>query len=763
MNQPASVWAVVGALLTVSACGHTKQGYVAKGNDLFQAGKYADANLNYRKAIQKDPQFGEAYYRLGLTALKQNDPSQAYAALSRAVALLPENIDVKERFADLCVAVYLADTRRPQNLYTEVTRLSDDLLARNANSFQGLRLKGYLAITDRKVEEAIVFFRRALQVKPMEPVLTTELVQALFQAGQSQEAEKLAADLIAQKPTGPIYDVMYSRYYNSNRIPAAENVLKANVDNNPRQAEAALQLARHYARVQKPEQMRIVLQRLLDDPTSFPHARLLVGDYYFAIRDYPEAIRYYEEGSRTDSKDKIVHQKRIVNALIIEGKKDEASTIVEQILKEQPKDEEALRVRATLWLDGGKPENVEAAAREFQGLLRAHADDPTLWYKAGLTNRLRGDAAAARLQFLEAIKRRPDFVPPRYELAEISLAQQKPSETVHFAAEILSFQPNDPRGRVLHATGLMETGNLGLARAELTKLIKESPKYTDAQVQLGLIALREKRYQEASDIFGKLRSGEDARGAVGLAATYSSEKDLNKALQVLSDTLKKTPDSSLVHGQLANIAAVNGQYDLAVAEFKKVLSYDPKSVQQRLRLGEVYELKGDYKSAIATYREAKELSPKDPVSALSLAAALAKAGRVAEARAQYQDVLSSHPDNPTALNNLAYLLSETGGDLDDALRLARRAIDTTPGQPGFIDTIGCIYLKKGMRDSAIQTFGNLVRKYPKYATFRYHLAMALLENGDKARARKELETALSNHPSREVEAKIKELVSKTQS
>jgi tetratricopeptide (TPR) repeat protein len=208
---------------------------------------------------------------------------------------------------------------------------------------------------------------------------------------------------------------------------------------------------------------------------------------------------------------------------------------------------------------------------------------------------------------------------------------------------------------------------------------------------------------------------------------------------------------------------MNGRYDLAITEFRKVLSYEPKSVKQRLRLAEVYELKGDYEAAIATYKEAQALSPKDPVSALSLAVALSKAGHTSEAKAQYQTVLNANPDNSFAMNNLAYLLSETGGDLDEALRLARKANDTTPGQPSYLDTIGCIYLKKGMRDSAIQTFGNLVRKYPKYPSFRYHLAMALFEKGDKAGARKELEIALANHPSRQEEVKIKELVSKTQS
>jgi TolA-binding protein len=65
-----------------------------------------------------------------------------------------------------------------------------------------------------------------------------------------------------------------------------------------------------------------------------------------------------------------------------------------------------------------------------------------------------------------------------------------------------------------------------------------------------------------------------------------------------------------------------------------------------------------------------------------------------------------------------------------------------------------------LNDSAIQIFGNLVKKYPNYTIFRYHLGMALLGKGDKKGARKELETALASHPSRQNEARIRELLGK---
>ncbi len=40
-------------LVAITAC-TTKRGYLEKGNVLFEHGKYEDAVLNYRNAIQKD-------------------------------------------------------------------------------------------------------------------------------------------------------------------------------------------------------------------------------------------------------------------------------------------------------------------------------------------------------------------------------------------------------------------------------------------------------------------------------------------------------------------------------------------------------------------------------------------------------------------------------------------------------------------------------------------------------------------------------------
>jgi len=62
----------------------------------------------------------------------------------------------------------------------------------------------------------------------------------------------------------------------------------------------------------------------------------------------------------------------------------------------------------------------------------------------------------------------------------------------------------------------------------------------------------------------------------------------------------------------------------------------------------------------------------------------------------------------------------------------------------------------------LRTFNSLVRQFPKSPVYHYHLGTALLETGDKAKAKTEFETALRNQPSPADAAKLKELLSKLQ-
>ena len=60
-----------------------------------------------------------------------------------------------------------------------------------------------------------------------------------------------------------------------------------------------------------------------------------------------------------------------------------------------------------------------------------------------------------------------------------------------------------------------------------------------------------------------------------------------------------------------------------------------------------------------------------------------------------------------------------------------------------MDTLGWVYYKKGMYDLAIGEFSDSLVKIPENAAVIYHLGMAYYKKGETAKAKEQLNKALS--------------------
>ena len=344
-------------LLVTGACSRNPHYYLDKANKLAAGGKPEDAVLIYRKAIQADPNFGEAYYQLGLTLWRIHRTQEAYATLLQAVQTMPDREDAKVKLADLELASYLSDNRRPKVLHDSIQELCNRVLAADAGSFDGLRIKAHLAAADGHWNEAEELYAHADRIKPMQPELILGWTQVLFEDGQPKEAERQALQLIAvQKTYGPIYDVLYKHYVAAKQPAEAGNILKLKAGNNPADAASHLELAAFYAESARESDMQAVLRGMLDDPKTFPDAPLQVGDLYARLQRWDEALRLYEQGAKAGSKQRVAYLRKIADIWLARGQGEQANRVVDEILKELPKDPSARAVKASLLLSSGKRE-----------------------------------------------------------------------------------------------------------------------------------------------------------------------------------------------------------------------------------------------------------------------------------------------------------------------------------------------------------------------------------------------------------------------
>lgn len=756
---------VIAMVLVLAGCNRDPkvqaQQYVDKGKNMFEKGKFKEASIMYRQALKKDARYGEAYYRLGLTEIKLERWAEAVRALQRAVELLPDNEDAKIKLADIYLLAYSTDPKRSKAYLDEIRELTDKLLKRNPKSFDGLRLKGYVAQANQDLPGALEAFEAAFAQKPLQPELTAVLFQARVSNNKWKEAEELAWQLIGkEKNFALMYDLLYIQYAQRNQIPDAEKVLRKKVENNPTQSSFRIQLADHYRLLKQQESMEGEIAALLK-PGAYPLAELAAGDFFLTrARDVKRSQQLYEQGIQNSPKEKAVYQKRLVELFSLQGKFAEATQMAEAILKDNKDDKDAIALRAALGVQTGKRDEIEKAAKDLQELVVKDPKNAQLRFNLARALLARGDLDLAKAELDKSIEIRKDFLPAREALSRLYLRKGDPGRAIKEAEEILKQNPNFLSARLIKSSALLSMNDRVQARTELDLIAKQWPDNPEAKYQMGFLEYMDRNFKTAEEIFSKVSAANpnDARGRIGSMEALAAQGRYDEAMKLVKVEMEREPNQIQWPAMMAALLVRAERFDDAIKLYHEIVAKNPKASVQMFRLGETYRRKGDLNSAIEWLRKASAENPNDPGILLQLGLLLEGTGKRDQARPLYEQVLKVIPDEPTALNNLAYMKAEDGEDLDTALSMANRAREKRPKDPNVADTLGWVYVKKNLNDDAIRLLADAVKADPKNGSFRYHYGVALLQKGDRPRAKQELELALRNNPPRLEAEKIRTLL-----
>jgi tetratricopeptide (TPR) repeat protein len=774
--------------LFLASCNHdpkrVRQNQLESGNRYFDKGKFKEASIMYRNAIRTDPKFGEAYYHLALVELKQQHIVNAIAPLRRAIELLPPDgadaVDANVKYAEIMLLAAQAPEVGDHNAKAldEVRTIKDMLLRRNPNSFEGTKLLGELTLNDAmvlsrkgktqeaktKIEDAIATYRKALNLKPGDTTTMMALGKTLALYGEMDEAEQLYRQVLDKDKTllAP-YNELYKVYLAKQKLADAENILKRAIATHPTDYSLQVLLAAHYFSVNNRPEMTKVLNTLKSHFKDYPEAFMKAGDFYFRIGDADQAIRQYQEGMTADTAHKIDYQKRVIEVLIRQGRTAQAYEKDLEILKENPKDPEARGLKASFLLDKG---DIDAATTELQQVVTAKPDNFVARFNLGRAYFAKSDLEQARQQFETALKLRPDYMPARLALTQLALRRGDADAALKFSQETLKMNPNSGISTLLEAAAYLRKGQYDESRDLLERIIKVNPNQADTLLELGVLNLVQKHFKEADESFRKAYTVDptNLRGLMGLAEVHFQQNEPDKAVQVIADEVQKQPQRPDLRKELANSEYRAKHYDKAVEDYQAILDrYKDTPMEQAEiygRIGTTYSTKGDTQKAIENFAKARQLVPANVAFISQLAELLDLAGKRQDALKAYRDAMRVDPNNAIVLNNLAYLMTETNGNLDEALSLAQRAKQQLPNFSEVSDTIGWIYIKKNLSDSAIEIFRDLNTKVKDNPTFHFHYGMALAQKGDKANALKELKIALQSKPKKGEEDQIKELVQK---
>ncbi len=770
--------------LTLISCNRdpevAKQRYLESGNKYFDAGRLKEASIMYRKAIDKDRKFGQAYYRLALVSLKQNSVAGSVPALRRAVELLkPGTPDSNDAVLKLSEIFVVAAQGQPKNesLVKEVQDNVAKLLKLNPNGWEGLKLSGDLSMLEltkqfragdsvaakKALVDSLTHYRAALTVKPGDYIITLAVARALILNGETGESEALLKQLMDKdkKNLSAYYDA-YRLYVGQRRLPDAEGVLKAAIKNLPKDTALRLELARFYYGTQRNDDLLVLLKEMKANLKDFPNAYLQAGDFFIRVNKFDDALKQYEEGIQKDPGNKNTYLKHEIESYVRQNKLDLAMAKNEEILKSDPKDPEARGLKATFMLDKGQ---VTQAMTELQSVVTAKPGNFVARFNLGRAHFARGELEQARQEFDKTLEIRPDYLPARFAQTQVALLRGDLDSAIRYADEILKLSPNAVQARVMKAAALQRQQKYDDARALLQPIVDKDPTQVEALLELGVLDLNQKKNKEAIELFQKAYAAApgNVRGLLGQSKAFLLDGQVEKSVDLIKGEATKNPARMDLQQELGNAQMAAGQFDAAIGTYQGLIAKvkAPKAQAELWsRIAQSYRYKGDMQHAVESLEKAHQVSPDNGSIDTNLAMLYEELGKTDMARKYYEAAIKMDGTNAYALNNLAYLISESNGDLNEALTYAQRAKQKLPNFSEITDTIGWIYLKKNLTDSAIDNFKSLVIQAPQNPVFRYHYAMALNQKGDREAAKKECQIALQNRPTKAQEADIRKLLAK---
>jgi tetratricopeptide (TPR) repeat protein len=761
-----SVCATICVLVLLAGCSQSPEKLLTAANKYHQNKKYQEASILYRKVLLKDKTNAEAYYREGLNLLDQAKVSEAASYLRRAVDLRPSNTDAAVKLSEIYLAAYSQDPKKFKTLLSDVRDLDKKILLQNGESFDGLRIEGLLQIADKQYDKAVVTLAKANRLKPHSRNLVGWYAEALVADNNAPQAVSLMEDMVANDKTfGAGYDFLFLQHGRAGDRAKAEAVLRDRVKNDPANPVGYQNLANYLLASNRAAEAETMMRHVLDDQKSFPNAHEIVGDFYVRAKKYDQALAEYQQGEKDDPKNSVKYQERIVALHAFSGRTDQASQMAKDLAQKNPKDLSANEMYASLLLQSGSKADASKSLSELKKLAANNPTDPVLHLdlaRAYFGVNDRDKALSEALEVLQTERktnpRLAVVVPARIVAARVYEDRALHAKAMEQANMALSMQPGNPDASLIRCRALIGINDMDKALPELEELVKKFPQMNDARLQLGGIYLAQRQYDKAEEQFQAVAKATppDIRGFLGIQTLRLATGKSAQALQAMQDLVDKNPTNAAYRYQLANFqgtaagmertsnaAHAKQLIQQAADNYKEILKTSANSADVWLRLGVMQRELGQLDAASASFEQASNADPKNPQALLNRAMLLEATGKKSEAHDAYNKVLALQPENALALNNLAYLNADSGKNLDQAMTFAQRAKQKAPDNPDVSDTLGYVYYQKNLNSEALRIFRQNVQDHPQNSMFHFHLAMALLKQGDKEGAREEATKALT--------------------
>jgi tetratricopeptide (TPR) repeat protein len=652
--------------------------------------------------------------------LIDEDTDEALAAAMTATELDPE--DARTWFS--LATVYQARVRQARLDREKV--LTSDFEAAEAALERAIEIEGPLSLFAHerarlisawpgRVEEADALLRELIESPDAAPDVKEAAAATYFEYGMRRD------DLAAVRLSAPI-------------------LVEAN--------QESIEAWEAWARVEETAERgagEAVLREFVETRPADVRAYEHLGDYLAVTGKREEAVEFLESSARNFSEPSVL----IARAVLVRMENNDrpGADVAYQLLAEEfPNAPHTRLVEARRAFDAG---DFDQSAQIYR-LLTSEIVSVEVFRYLSLSELYRRNIPGAEEAIRSAMSLRGIFDP---SLARIRVRIRREARDWPRVSRVLRNivrhgYPLRPNERVWLAEANYGLGNSELGRKQLEAILAtEEPPIQAARLFV--------RFESRKDPEAATRVLQEAQvrhpGAVGLevmeARLVANQGDLESARAIV-DALIANSDSPPLAALL-----LRGQMRLAAKDLvganedaRLVLDLDPGNASATGLMLQALSRADRVPELIATLEAENDAGKLELVGKRTLASLQNSIGNEERALQLYEEIFEAAPEDGWTMNALAYLLARRGESLDRALDLARGAVSQIPDNPQTVDTLGFVYLAKGLLEPALSQFDRAIEVVDEdnkglLATLRAHRGVTLERLGRMADA--EVEYALA--------------------
>ena len=383
--------------------------------------------------------------------------------------------------------------------------------------------------------------------------------------------------------------------------------------------------------------------------------------------------------------------------------------------------------------------NLDRAKHYLERTLEVQPDhfDAAVFY--GVLLHERQDLKGAERWLRRAIQISQDSFLPYFSLGAIYARKGKLLRAQKFLEKAIQIEQL-PQAYFLLGTIFYDKGQLERAIRALQSAIKLDPEYEEAIYHLGLCYLDRNWNRKAIDCFQE-------------ALELNPNKiEYQQAVKIYEGISAHAPLEGPAADEFsqAEALATQGNYIEALDHYRRAAQVDPENVSILMPYALLCSHLEMNTEAILVARRVLKQRPTEVVAAAAyttLVEALRAEGNFKEANRALEDMLRDYSSNyakSIAYYERAYNLAEMEESLDEALESAQLALRYSPKElKQFpLAALGWVYFKRRDFLNAVDFLSKSADLGPT-ATNLMHLGMALLESGEKERARQVFRRAKS--------------------